>query len=229
MKYRRSFIALASAAILAVGTQYAGAVPGIKVMSGTAAPVIVYDGDVADLDPSASGVVVTTGIGGWTITVTTGKVIPSPGLAGEFLHFGLYATSSAGASPLTILFSDDEGPTLPTPFTAQIGGSLSAGASLLVDNWYGGNQFETVNLATQFWFDNSAGTTAKVLSALGPTSDSASWATPTWTARAVLTPCGEGCTTSFNESKVPDGGTTLALFGVSLLGLGALRTKFRKS
>jgi hypothetical protein len=96
-----------------------------------------------------------------------------------------------------------------------------------VDNWYGGDQFDTVNLATSFSFVNNT-SSAKVLSSLGPVVDSATWATPTWTARAVLTPCADGCTTSFNESKVPDGGTTLALLGCSMLGLGAFRRKFAK-
>lgn len=228
MKYRKTSIVLASAAILAVGTQFAGAVPGIKVMSGAATPIIVFDGDAADLDPTASGVIVATTIASWAITITTGKVIPSPGLVGEFLHFGIYATALPGADPLTLLFSDDEGPTLPTPFTAQIGGSLAANSTLMVDNWWGGDQFDTDTLATQFWFDNSASGVSKALDDLGPDIDSATWTTPTWTARAVLTSGPNGGTTSFNESKVPDGGTTLALLGCSMLGLGGLRRKFSK-
>jgi hypothetical protein len=229
MKHTKLSMAIASAAILVAGTQFAGAVPGIKVMSGIAPDVIVFDGDASDLDPTASGVVVATTIGGWSITVTTGKVIPSPGLIGEFLHFGLYASALPDAAPLTLLFSDNQGPTLPASFTAQIGGSLSAGSTLLVDNWYGGEQFDTVNLATQFWFDNSAIGGPNLLKDLGPVTDSAIWTTPTWTAIAVLTPGKLGGTTSFDEHKVPDGGTTLALLGGSMLGLGALRRKLLKA
>lgn len=228
MKHTKTSIAIASAVILAAGTQFAGAVPGVKIMSGAALPVIVFDDQAGDTDPNASSVVVVTSIGGWSITVTTGKVIPAIGLVGEFLHFGLFASANPGAEPLTILFSDDKNPVLPTPYTAQIGGSLSAKSSLVVDNWWGGDQFDMVNLATSFSFDNS-GSQSKALSLLGPVVDSASWTTPTWTARALLTPGPNGGTTSFNESKVPDGGTTLALLGGSLLGLGALRRKLAKS
>lgn len=231
MKHTKTSLAIA--AVLAAGTQFSGAVPSIKIMSGTDT-ILVIDNLAGDLSPQSDSILTTAiGIGGlWQVVVTYGAVIPNPGLVGEFLHFGLNATALPNAGPLTILFSNDEGVTLPSPFTAQIGGSLSAQSSLVVENWYGGRLFDTNNsqaaLATSFSFVNNSSQSA-TLASLGATSDSGAWTTPTWTAKAVLTPGPNGGTTSFDESKVPDGGTTLALLGGSLLGLGAIRRKLVKA
>lgn len=254
MKYRRSSIALASAAILAVGTQFAGAVPTLYLSDGTNWVQIVdggtfnnggytFGGSVAtilqsDLNVNVGAVNFNGTIGLWSVNVATG--ITDPETVGPFPHLDLNSINNSGVdqngslppnypSTMTIRWSDtDFGPNIGQSMESKIGGTVNTnqpGSSL------------TFNVYADAGNTALATTTLLISQTYGPGAFSGdggggimgNFGTPySVTEEIIITHKGPG-NSSFNaEIQVPDGGTTLALLGCSMLGLGTLRRKLGK-
>jgi hypothetical protein len=233
MKYRKSSIAIASAAILAVGTQFAGAVPTMTISDGTTT-ITITDGLLGDANAATGAVTFVGAVGAWTINVDTGTTMPALGTP-TFPHMSLnFSTVSnltvadilAGNGTLTVMFSEiGFGPLQPgAHYETNVGGTTegTVTSTTLLDGgnalWgLGGTVIESGTHSTASYNQdtNAPGNAGSPFSL-----------TKTITithAAGNLTSGGKTVT-----AAVPDGGTTLALLGGSLLGLGTLRRKFGK-
>ena len=109
MKQTKTSIALASAVILAVGTQFASAVPtaAMRISDGITT-LIIHDEGAGDFYPGVGGVTFIGAIGGWKINVDTGITKPELGTAtAPYMDFNFQATSKLTVpGTLTIEFSD---------------------------------------------------------------------------------------------------------------------------
>ena len=225
MKHKKASIIIASAAMLAAGTQFAGAVPTLTLFDGTTT-ITVVDGGVGDSNAAAGAVTWVGTIGVWSVNVSTG--ITTPVTTPPYPHLDLNSQdTSTAAGTLTIKWSDTGNPANNKGMTLNIGGTVeSVTSASLTYRLYGdaGNTAlaTTTLLGTDGPFGPGAfsqnGHTSVGLGGLGPNFS--------LTQQIVITHTGAG-TTSFNaESQVvPDGGTTIALLGGSMLGLGAIRRK----
>lgn len=254
MKYTK--LLAASAGLLLVGSQIATAVPSLRLTSG-GDTVILTDNNLAnalgwnsplgtvsggappagttlatDTSPAIAGFTqVTTVVGNFNITSTTGSTFPTIGsLTSPQMDILNISISSGAGGILTIEFSQDGfGPTSGTGGRLAIGGTLGAGASVDYSAYAdGGNglfvqtdHFNTLN------FGPGSGGFSGDASGAAPGVSS-----PQYSLTQVVTvshPAGAGIFTSLNASlHVPDGGTTVSLLGLTLLGLGAGRRALRK-
>ena len=219
---------IASAGILAIGTQFAGAVPTLSLFDGTTT-ITVVDGGVGDSNPNAGAVTWVGTIGVWSVNVTTG--VTGPVTTPPYPHLDLSSQdTSTAAGTLTIKWSDTGNPASNKGMTLLVGGTLETvpGASLIY-RLYGdaGNAAlaTTTLLGTDGPFGPGAfsqnGHTSVGLGGLGPNFSI--------TQQVVITHTAAGTSSFDAESQVPDGGTTLALLGGSMLGLGTIRRKLLKT
>lgn len=233
MKNTKTLFAIASAAILAVGTQFAGAVPTLRISDGTLT-LDVVDNSGQD-DTGLAGKVRYNGqFGQWWIDVsTTGTTMPFQGSNVSpymDLNFVVSSQTATVAPPsLTIQFSEiGFGPMNSfANFADSIGGTI------------GGTAASSVSCSTSLDVANAlfggSVITGKTFNGNGAFSCEASAAGQTTapfslTKTIVVThPAGTWTTSGDTEITVPDGGTTLALLGGSLLGLGAIRRKLVKA
>ena len=230
MRYKKTTILLATAAMLAGGTQFAGAVPTLSLYDGTTT-ITVVDGGVGDSNPTVGAVTYNGSIGVWTVNVSTG--ITNPVTTGPYPHMDLNSTDatnsvvSNGAGTLTIKWSDTGNTASNKGMSLDIGGTVEgvAGASL-VYRLYGDAANTALATTTLLGTDgpfgpgafSQGGHTTVGLNTLGGNFSI--------TEQIVITHTGNG-NTSFDAQTqvVPDGGTTLALLGGSMLGLGAIRRR----
>lgn len=164
--------------------------------------------------------------GNWVITVNTGVTMPAAGSAtNPFMELKFRATSNSSGGTLTVEFSEiGFGPMAAgLNYELAIDGATegTVACTTLVDVTNGLFGFPGgTSIGSQTF---SGGAYAWEIGAPGTTSSPFSL-----TKRVTITHLSGAIRTSTGESQlaVPDGGATVALFGVSLLGLGALRRKF---
>ena len=237
MKHKKTWIGIASAIFLSAAP-FAGAVPTIYIDYGDDG---VIDATIIDQLPGdlvtgipGMGVVSTFfgpgGAGGLmgTVTATTKPAVGSatkPNLSQVSLEI-------AGTGTLAIYFTEDlYGPTGPG-YHAELTISTGAPATAVVDSY----SYATIAAFAPFV---GAGTpmislgasSLDALSGNGTLAFDGSVPPPfTLTQKVIITKGGAGGTVlvTANLTSVPDGGTTMALFGVSLLGLYGARRKFSK-
>lgn len=250
MKYTKLF-ALAAGALFC-GVQVATAVPSLRISSG-GTTVILTDEDLenalgwqaappvgstllTDAAPGFLGFVsVTTTVGSFAITTTTGATYPSIGsiTSPEMDVLNLSVSSSGAGGTLTVEFSEDGfGPTQGTGGRMAIGGTLGTGASANYDAYADGSN---VLFAQTDHFGNLSfgpNTGSSPISFSGDVSGSAPGvSSPSYSLTQVVTIThGAGLVSSSFDAAldVPDGGTTVSLLGLTLLGLGAGRRALRK-
>ncbi|MEO0017782.1 MAG: motif [Verrucomicrobiota bacterium] len=215
--------------ILMVITQLAGATPTMRVSDGSLANTFtVVDNTPAD-GSTVAGVVVFSGtFGNWIITVNTGVTMPAAGSAtSPFMDLNFIATSNSNGGTLTIEFSEiGFGPMAAgLNYEILIGGTTQGTVACTTladvsDSLFGVPSGASIGSQTF-----SGGAFAREIGAPGTNSSPFSL-----TKRVTITHLRGGIRTSSGDTQiaVPDGGATVALFGVSLLGLGALRRKFSK-
>jgi len=217
---------IASAAILAAGTQLAGAVATLSIFDGTTT-ITVTDGGIGDSNPTVGAVTWIGTIGVWNVNVSTG--ITGPVTSPPYPHLDLNSVdTSTGAGTLTLKWSDPGNGPSTDSMNMNVGGTQPATGSLTY-KLYGdaGNVAlaTTTLLGTQGTFIGASysqtGNSSLGLGGLGSLFS--------LTQQVVLTHSGAGTTSFDAEAQVPDGGTTLALLGSSMLGLGAIRRKFAKA
>jgi hypothetical protein len=226
MKHTKLSVALASALILAVGTPFAGAVATMRISDGVTTLTITDDG-AGDSFTGLGAVTFVGSIGAWVITVDTGITMPIVGTATRPYMDVLFLATSNLASPgsLTIEFSEvGYGPLDPgLAFHVAIGGTTqgTVTCTTLVDS--NNVLFGGVPIVPAQTFSGPA------FSCEG---SGAALTTHPFSLTKIVTinhGAGQQTTSGDTQVTVPDGGATLALFGISLLGLGALRNKLRKS
>lgn len=225
MKHSKISLAIASAAVLAVGTQFAGAAPTIKISDGTTTVTITDNGSL-DIDNTLAGVVTYSGsIGTWSTTLSSGVSKPEAGAATKpnmDLTF-----RARGTGTLTIWFSDDFfGPTSGS-LIANIGGTTvgSVTYSTLLNT--GNVLFQGTQVTSEVYNATSAGAdTPYSGAASGPGTASYAFSL---TQKIVINHTTTGLSSGDATLNIPDGGTTLALLGGSLLGLGVIRRKLVKA
>lgn len=216
-------MAIASAAILAVGAQYAAAVPTMRLSAG-ATVITIADGGALDSNAAVGAVTYIGAVGPiWTINVDTGLSKPLLGSA-SYPHMDInYSILSVGGGVMTIEWSDDNF-NLPGAhgYDADIGGTGSGNPGTVA-------QYDTYIDLTNTLFGTPVQMTA--LGPFGPGAFSGATSGPgvgdnafSLTEIVTVTHRVAGSSSGNAELTVPDGGTTVALLGLSLLGLfGAQR------
>jgi hypothetical protein len=215
----RIFPALAAAAVVLALAPSARAVPELELISG-GQTVTIYQGQSNDLSSTPDVVTYFGSVGNFSINVTTGEEAGTA--ADPILDVNSIDIASAGAGgSLTILFSDTGFGPSAGGADASIGGTLAPGGSLT---------YSTYADSTDTLFGTDTPLTSQVFTTT-PFSGS-SYAQLTESGPYALTldlnlTEGGGATTSFDASfAVPDGASTVALLGLVLVGIEALRRKF---
>lgn len=224
MKHTRTSIALVGSVILMGSMPFAGAVATMRISDDQSNSFLIVDNGIGDLS-AVNGVVVFSGtFGNWVITTDTGVTKPVSGNAVRpYMDVNFIATSSTPGGTLVIEFSE-------TGF-----GPMAAGTNYVLD--IGGTTQGVVNCTTLVDVNNvlfgglaigggtfSGGAFACEAGAPG------TYTSPYSLTKRITITHGSGVLTSSGDTQVtvPDGGTTIAMFGLSLLGLGALRRKQSK-
>ncbi len=232
MKHKKTSLAIA--AILAVGTQFAGAIPTLYISDGTVPGTItVLDGGFGDSLAATPGAVLYAGGVGtnWVLTISTGLSKPVVG-SGTSPELSLDVSAvSIGAGTVTIWWSDDDfGPLGNAHFVVGSSvSSLATGGSVTWSTY--GDSGNAINGNDGALAQSTLMSSMAVAAALNPAPQGGPEPfSYSLTAKIVITH-GTGGGTSNPDmalTSVPDGGTTLALLGCSMLGLGGLRRKFSK-
>lgn len=205
----------------------AHAVPILRVFDGTTTLTFVDNGP-GDMQPVAGQVVFVGGLGNWTLNVHSGTTYPAVGsLTNPLLDVSFNATSINAGGTLEISFSADGfGPTHGSS-ELQIGGTLSPGGLLTYQAFGGTNNvlFSTANLL------GSAGPFAPGAFSSGTTGGMVSNAGSYSLTQQVTITHGAGTSQTTGNAllRVPEGGTSLLLLGVGLLGVGFMNRFRRKA
>ena len=203
----------------------------LKLDDGVNPFFLVLDGGVGDVNPVTGAVTYIFSLGNWTGTVETGRTLPDIGTAIlPKLSLSVSASSSA-AGTLAVSFSEIGFGPLAGHFVAETALTSLAPAATVTYSTYG----DTGNAI----FGND-GTLAQMSNTYTASPDSDSLPAPlggpaaapySLTGKIVITHTSndhQASNASMVLTAVPDGGTTLALLGCSMLGLGTLRRKFGK-
>jgi len=209
-----SVVAVVSAAFVAPGIATASS---IKISDGIST-LIINDqdfvpgpGNPIDMDSTAGIVYYKGSVGSnWTFTVTTGFTKPDFGSATDpEMHLGVQA-SSKGAGTLTVWFSETSFGPSGTLLDASIS---SNGGATTYKTYQGVGLFDTAtSLTTSSLLAGAYSVTdiTSLSSAVGPYS---------LTQKVTLTHTVKGVSSFDATLSVPDGGTTLSLLGLGLLGI----------
>ena len=218
-----------AAAVAAMPTAYG---VGTMSLSDGGTTVTITDNGLGDSNPVIGAVTYVGAVGGnWLVNITTGLSKPVVGSATvPKMDLNSVNATSGGAGTLTIKWSDDNfGPLGSESFQSSAGGTaLAPGASVTV-NTYGdtgnaifGNDGTTAQSSQTFNSVPFAGAVAAPQGGPLPASYSL-------TMEAVIVHTANG-SSGFNAvlQAVPDGGSTLMLFGSALGALGLLNWRRRK-
>lgn len=203
--------------LLLANSPSALAIPTVFVTDGISSFTIV-DNTGMDGDPTAGSVVFSTSIGNWFLVVTVGQTKPLIGSAGNPMLdlFTVQASSTAGGN-LWVKFSDNNF-TSPGPNAfASIGGTTDGTVVYNVFGDAGNVTLAQTTLLTSvgpFGPGSFSGDATAAAGFSGPYS---------LTLNTKVTHSGAGFTQYDANLVVPDGGLTVGLLGVAMLGLEAVR------
>jgi len=204
------------AAALVASAPLAKANSFLELISGSSSALTTVGGQIVGLN---------TGVGSWTVNITTGVTASQ-----LTMDLGSYDSGQAITAPLTIIYSSGVYyPSTPGAWELQTGNltvtfpSGSAGSVSALVNVYasshGVSAFDTQTITKTLGADDVGN-----LTGLG-----------TFTEIITITPTftrGSGVTVSFDSgfsyTTVPDGGMTMAMVGSVLIGLAGIRSKFGK-
>lgn len=228
---KTAFAAIAVSVVAFAFSGRASAVETLTLSDGLGDSVTIYDnnssaesttgavtnfGSGGDSNPVAGAITWLGSIGVWEISVTTGNSYPALGTASSpQMNLSSQDTSTAAGS-LTITFTD-------TGYTLAPGGVT---AVLSVNSSGGSVDFKTMQNSTVI--TNSGALTG---APIGMTDYGAlaSNVTPySLTEQVVITNSGAAFSDIGAKMSVPDGGMTVALLGLSLVGIAGAKTLRRK-
>ena len=228
MKPTKTCIALASSVVLIASMPFAAAVATMRI-SHSGEPsnwtVIEDEGTLDEADGIVGSVSFLGTFGNWWLSVTTGITKPAVGTEERpFMDVNFVAASSTPGGTLVIEFSEtDFGPMAPnTNYVISIGGTTNGtlNCTTLVD-------VNNVLFAGDELGNRTFGPGAFACDVGAP----GTYTSPFSLTKRITIDHGAGGTlvsSGDTEITVPDGGTTIAMLGLSLLGLGALRKKQNK-
>jgi hypothetical protein len=136
------------------------------------------------------------------------------------MHLDDLSISGAGGGTLTIWYSETGfGPaTAGSGAFATFGGTSAPGATLTYESYFGTTLFDEANSLTSLSFSGAAANLQDAASLPQPADDYS------LTQKVTITHLGAGQSSSFNATlNVPDGGTTLSLLGLAMLGIAGVR------
>lgn len=187
------------------------AVPTMTIFDGTTT-VTITDGGAGDSCPDTGCVVWIGTIGVWNINVDTGLTKPASGTPTHLDMDLSFVAHSTAAGTLSITWSDD-GYMVSGGGVDTIGGTTDGSVSdnVLIN---GGAVLSLGPFGPGAFSDTTTGTIT-----LNPSDIIA--------LQVNITQSGSGTTTGDKNLKVPEGGSTLALLGIAMVGLEGLRRKLR--
>jgi hypothetical protein len=211
--------------LLALALTASAEASSIKLQAGST-EVIVEDGTAADINSVDGAVTYSGAIGDWIINVTTGTTQPAIGtLTDPEMSFTDVSVLSAGSSTLTLMYSALGFTTTGGLLEVNFGGTTSGDVTYKVFQG-GASLFDTTSQPVPL--TSLAGTTGSFagsqsvfLPAAGPYS---------LTQQVTIGHSKPGVTSysaTVSYSAVPDGGATLSLLGLALVGVAGLRTRLR--
>ena len=203
-----------SAVATALGLAASAHAVGILTLESGLSSVSVTDGGVGDANPAAGATTFIGSVGVWNINVSTGLSYPVTG-SPVSPHIDLNSVNnSSGAGTLIITFSDTF-TTGELGLLASIGGTVDTGGSLLYEVLVNGAPVTSVGPFSPIAFSGSA---------VGVVAGGTNY---TLMQRITINHAGAGASSFDAELRpVPDLGSTLALLGASLIGVGLLRRRF---
>ena len=224
MKKKLTIFAAAAAVTSMASSANAVMVLTIDDLNDGAPAMVIMDGGAEDTVPGMTGFINYAGmVGDWAVAATgqssNGGPLTSPY---PHLDLGLGAGTSAGAGQLLVSLTDVfPASVAPTSLIGSIGGTLADGGSVDVTiKSAGGDNLLTIptEVIMGSFFGGSA-------TGVAPAQ------TIPMTLEVLVThdSGGDSTTWNFEGKAVPDGGTTLSLLGLVLVGLAGAQRKFRKA
>lgn len=233
MKINKTFLVLASAALLCAGNVAAN--PVLRLSTSQGLSQTVADGDPLDVNPIVGGITFVGPLGAWILNVTTGvgsAVLGGPHLDLNSVNVSSFGTGGfpAGGGSITLELTE-QNLTLGSAaqlvnFAGLIGGTLAAGGNIsfamYVDD---GNALFGLSQLIGMGSANSPGGASSAFSdsfsSLRPVTDTFSM-----TLRVVIThPDGQRSTSFDFEGTVIPEPATLLLIGVGMLALALYRRR----
>jgi hypothetical protein len=212
MKKKLTILAAAAAAASMASSADAVMVLTVDDLNDMAPAVVIMDGIVPDGAPGINGLVTYSGVvGDWTVSVTgTSKPLIGSDASPE-IDLGVGAAITQGPGQLFVSLSDTF-PSTPNGrgVVGAIGGTSTAGSVAA-----------TIPGADPFGFSRPGGFAMATGSIPGG-------GVPI-TISAVISHERAGISSFDFGASVPDGGTTLSLLGIVLLGLAGAQRKLRKA
>jgi hypothetical protein len=213
--------------LLALAFTASAEASAIKLLDGnTNTEVTVYDQQAGDMNPAEGAVTYIGSVGDWMINVTTGTTQPALGtLTDPEMNFSDISALSTASGTLTLWFSEVGFTTTPGQLQADFGGTTPGTVTYQV--FQGASLFDTTSQPAPLTALTSTtspfmGSQSVFLPAAGPYS---------LTQQVTIVHSQPGTATSYGAnvsySSVPDGGATLSLLGLALVGVAGLRTRLR--
>lgn len=197
------------------------AVPTITVTSGSSSVTIVDNG-ANDLNPSSGALAYTGQLGVFTFTLSTGITKPFAGTAAAPLFSLSENASASSAGTLLVSFSDTSFGPSSGVFNTTLGGGATAGSvNALFYKDTTNTLFGTSSLMSTL---SGSGTQFAVVGTGGNAPASAY----SLTESVTITALGAGLTTFTATTSVPDGGSTIALLGLTLISAECIRRLLNK-
>ena len=131
-----------------VGVAYASPVGAILSISDGATSITITDNFTGDLNASIGELTMSTNIGVWSLSVSTGLTKPALGNSTNPVMDLVIQASSTGAGSLTYTFSDNNFGSAPGTLKAAVSGQVISGAPTTVDYSVYGDQGDTLGALT---------------------------------------------------------------------------------
>lgn len=217
MKISKTILLSVAAASCALFANYASAVPTLTLSDGTTT-VTVVDNGAGDLDPTVGQVLFSGMVGIFnTNQIEAGFTKPALGSASAPAIDLLYSASTTRAGTLTASFSESGFTAFPGTFTGDIGGTIM-GTGISVSNTVLQNGMTILSLGPLTTSNFAAGGSAALIAG-SPYSLTESVAISFGANGGSVTGDAGGTV------GVPDGGMTVTMLGIGLIGIGFVRRK----
>jgi len=124
--------------------------PTLFISDGTDPIIIVNDNGTGDLNPATGELTLSTNVGVWSLSISTGISKPSLGSTTNPVMDIVIQASSTGAGSLTYTFSDNNFESAPGLLNAAVSGQVISGATTTVAYSVYGDPDDTEGALTTF-------------------------------------------------------------------------------
>jgi hypothetical protein len=122
--------------------------PTLSISDGVDPVIIITDNGPGDLNPGTGELTLSTNVGIWSLSISTGVTTPALGGVTNPVMDLVIQASSTGAGSLTYTFSDNDFTHGPGTLNAAVSGQVISGAPTTVDYSVYGDQGDTVGALT---------------------------------------------------------------------------------